>query len=533
MRQYRHNKLPAAMQRLLAQRNFLIVGLILALVMTLVVPANFISAQSTQPSLQQVLLRDGLIYQQEILLNAYRCRFDIDTIVVPGGCNDGTPRLPLLTSPPFAGNPTSAEIALRDSTVLAQEALLNAYRCRFNIDTIVVPGGCINNVPAGVSGSDGSPASPTLPTSSAANPTTCDFANYATAAIDAVWQVRAEQSLGTAFHLGHSSERSWWLTAEHVIRGSESIRLTNDNRSLSARVVTADRAKDIAVLSTPTSTAAHLQLGGLSTAKPGSNIFAVGYPLFVASTPSVSRGIVSRLLDDPQTGQVLQTDAAVNPGNSGGPMLNACGQVLGMVVSKAAAAGSEGINYSVIEPKLANALAEAQANPEQSPAPPPQPKPKIGEGSPALGEWQQDTYQDGSDYLWYVGYLDTLGNGSLIYEIPCGKDFYNLALWTNRWDARKLSLPGRIRYWEQTTPQDVRTVRANISQHFDDGTTRFALRQEYVDQESEPAESPTQFFFELQDYFGNRGVLLTFINSAEHNRILDEAEERTRRQVSC
>ena len=89
-----------------------------------------------------VEVRDRLIADQEALLNTYRCMFGVDTQVVPGGCSNGAPALPAEDPAPFPGNPTAKDIEIRDKLVADQEALLNVYRCRFNIDTRIVPGGC-------------------------------------------------------------------------------------------------------------------------------------------------------------------------------------------------------------------------------------------------------------------------------------------------------------------------------------------------------------------------------------------------------
>lgn len=105
------------------------------------------TAASAQ-TLDDVALRDRLIASQEALLNVYRCRFDIDTQIVPGGCTNGAPSQPVGEPPLFAGTPNTPEIAIRDILIFAQEALLNIYRCRFDIDTEIVPGGCIDGVPA-------------------------------------------------------------------------------------------------------------------------------------------------------------------------------------------------------------------------------------------------------------------------------------------------------------------------------------------------------------------------------------------------
>ena len=89
-------------------------------------------------SSEEIAVRDQLIAAQENLLNAYRCRFSTDTHLVPGGCGD-----PDTVSPGAAPeSPTQHDIDTRDRLIQSQEALLNAYRCRFDIDTHIVPGGC-------------------------------------------------------------------------------------------------------------------------------------------------------------------------------------------------------------------------------------------------------------------------------------------------------------------------------------------------------------------------------------------------------
>ena len=92
---------------------------------------------------EEIETRDMLIVSQESLLNAYRCRFDIDTQIVPGGCESGKPHKRVPEPPRFEGFPTQRELQIRDDLIASQEALLNTYRCRFNIDTHIAPGRCI------------------------------------------------------------------------------------------------------------------------------------------------------------------------------------------------------------------------------------------------------------------------------------------------------------------------------------------------------------------------------------------------------
>ena len=90
----------------------------------------------------EIAALDQTIALQEALLNAYRCAFGVDTGVVPGGCADGAPAQPAAQPEPFTGTPTDADIEARNQGITARENLLNTYRCLFNVDTELVPDGC-------------------------------------------------------------------------------------------------------------------------------------------------------------------------------------------------------------------------------------------------------------------------------------------------------------------------------------------------------------------------------------------------------
>jgi S1-C subfamily serine protease len=145
------------------------------------------------------------------------------------------------------------------------------------------------------------------------------------------------------------------LTALHVVNGAAQIKLTFfDGTTSTATVKAADAANDIAVL-----TAAQLPrvivpavLG--SSPEVGDEVFAVGNPLGLLA--SLSAGVVSGLdrsftLGDGRTlSGMIQFDAAVNPGSSGGPLLNTEGQVIGIVTGLANPAGTDdfaGIGFAV------------------------------------------------------------------------------------------------------------------------------------------------------------------------------------------
>ena len=115
--------------------------------------------------------RDALLADQEALLNVYRCRFDIDIEQVPGGCAFGLPVEVTADPQTFRGTPDYEELAKRDALIVEQEALLNVYRCRFDIDTALVSNGCEAEAEVGVGDAD---ASQTVDNASDADPELSD-----------------------------------------------------------------------------------------------------------------------------------------------------------------------------------------------------------------------------------------------------------------------------------------------------------------------------------------------------------------------
>ncbi|WP_419927209.1 GmrSD restriction endonuclease domain-containing protein [Candidatus Poriferisocius sp.] len=111
------------------------VALLVAAVGLVAVLLTPVASAQTQ---NDVEVRDQLIANQEDLLNTYRCQFGVDTGVVPGGC----PTPDRIEPGPAPANPTQNDIDVRDGLIQSQEALLNIYRCQFDVDTQLVPGGC-------------------------------------------------------------------------------------------------------------------------------------------------------------------------------------------------------------------------------------------------------------------------------------------------------------------------------------------------------------------------------------------------------
>lgn len=152
------------------------------------------------------------------------------------------------------------------------------------------------------------------------------------------------------------------LTAAHVVGRNRTIEVHLGGQVRPGRVQRASAGLDVALLSVGDT--------GVPTLPLRSNPVAVGETVYAVGNPggvlSVTRGIVS---GHQRRGgvELVQTDAAVNPGNSGGPLLDERGQVVGLVVSKIA--GADGIGLAVSVDQLASFVAGTDPAPATAVAP--------------------------------------------------------------------------------------------------------------------------------------------------------------------
>jgi serine protease Do len=126
------------------------------------------------------------------------------------------------------------------------------------------------------------------------------------------------------------SADGYLLTNHHVVEGADEIYVTfTDKRELKGRLVGSDRRTDVALVKVEGTGLPHLPIGNPTRLRVGEWVMAIGSPFGLDNT--VTAGIVSAKGRD--TGDYLpfiQTDVAVNPGNSGGPLLNLAGEVVGI-----------------------------------------------------------------------------------------------------------------------------------------------------------------------------------------------------------
>jgi S1-C subfamily serine protease len=182
-----------------------------------------------------------------------------------------------------------------------------------------------------------------------------DFSAVISEVVKGVVSVGTDKSMGTGFIL---TESGYVVTNEHVINGARRIEiLTSDRKVIPAALVGYDTTRDVALLKVE----GHFDALELETHLPsvGNKVIAIGNPLGLAFT--VTEGIVSALDRKGPNGQqeYIQTDVSLNPGNSGGPLINTQGKVVGMNNFKVGNAESLGF---ALEAKMVRTVVNTLAN---------------------------------------------------------------------------------------------------------------------------------------------------------------------------
>jgi S1-C subfamily serine protease len=165
-------------------------------------------------------------------------------------------------------------------------------------------------------------------------------------ALDATVVIKVGMGHGSGFFLTSSG---LVLTAAHVVAGGGKLTvLTHDGSSYTARVIRISKASDVALLAIDPDASRPLRcLAPSNEAQPvGKDVYVIGAPASDQLAFSLARGIVSGMPTMNGRG-LLQTDAPVSPGNSGGPLVDESGRVLAVVSSKLAGGAVEGIGFGI------------------------------------------------------------------------------------------------------------------------------------------------------------------------------------------
>lgn len=157
---------------------------------------------------------------------------------------------------------------------------------------------------------------------------------------------RVEQKLGSGVIISSSG---LILTNYHLIGGAKSIRVTmSDGETWPGEVIKGDRKKDLAIIRVKAEKSlVPAVLGNSRGLQVGAWVMAVGNPFGFENTITV--GVISAVNRENVSSQIavglLQTDASINPGNDGGPLVNIKGEIIG--VNTAIAADAQGIGFAV------------------------------------------------------------------------------------------------------------------------------------------------------------------------------------------
>ena len=161
------------------------------------------------------------------------------------------------------------------------------------------------------------------------------------------------EGIGSGFII---NEEGYILTKYHVIQGAQEISVTLSNDvTTTAQVVNYDENQDVAMIKITDESVeipATVELGDSDALQPGEEVIAIGTPLSTELSSTVTKGIISATsrsvaVESGVTMNLIQTDAAINAGNSGGPLVNTKGEVVGINSSKISGEAVEGIGFSI------------------------------------------------------------------------------------------------------------------------------------------------------------------------------------------
>lgn len=165
------------------------------------------------------------------------------------------------------------------------------------------------------------------------------------------WFQQEAEGMGSGFIINTDG---YILTNYHVIDGASEVTVTlSDGNEVTASVVNYDSDQDVAMIkiNEDIEVPGVVELGDSDALQPGEEVLAIGNPLSKELSSTLTKGIVSALNRsiETETGvstNLIQTDTAINSGNSGGPLINTKGEVIGINTLKASD-GAEGIGFAI------------------------------------------------------------------------------------------------------------------------------------------------------------------------------------------
>ncbi len=178
-----------------------------------------------------------------------------------------------------------------------------------------------------------------------------DFSEVIESSVRSVVSVGTDKSAASGFIV---NSEGYIVTNSHVVEGAKEIKImTYEREIISAILIGIDINRDIALLKVP-GRYTPLKLADSDSLQVGEKVIAIGNPLGLAF--SVSQGIISAVHREGPNGfeEYIQTDVSLNPGNSGGPLIDSSGKVVG--INNFKVGGTEGLGFALESNPIRNVI---------------------------------------------------------------------------------------------------------------------------------------------------------------------------------
>ena len=156
--------------------------------------------------------------------------------------------------------------------------------------------------------------------------------------------INSRDGHGSGFFI---SEDGLILTNYHVVGDYDEVKVVLQNKmKITAKVIRVNMNEDLAILKVDGEGFKFMDISGAYQAKVGEDVYAIGTPADLSLGQTITKGMVSGFREFDEK-KLIQTDVSMNPGNSGGPLINTKGKVLGLVSMKLIANEIEGIGFAI------------------------------------------------------------------------------------------------------------------------------------------------------------------------------------------
>lgn len=173
-------------------------------------------------------------------------------------------------------------------------------------------------------------------------------------AVSASVTITTKNGHGSGFLI---SEDGYLITNYHVVADSANLEVVlNDGTKYKARLIQYNKDVDLALLKIEKNGFIPFSIMESESVSIGKDIFVIGTPTAQDLSQTISKGIISSIRKQSNGSKIIQTDASINRGNSGGPLVDKNGNLLGVVNAKLIGVGVEGISFAIPASTIVNAL---------------------------------------------------------------------------------------------------------------------------------------------------------------------------------